>query len=303
MIHLRRPTTTTVSSSINTIQQCLSLIVIAGTFFLLCQKNLLTFALSTSSNTHQQPLLQQQPRRDFLQRHLIIASLGIMSSSSSSHQNFVAHASSSSINNNDNNDEANNNEIIKLLSGVQYRDIRIGHGEIIQRNDTIVLHLQILLRDGTILLDTHIDNNQQPIIYRIGSIPETTALLGGKTLSPITIGLEDGILGRGIPGGAMKFGGIRKIVVPSSLGYGTAGLSAYDNYKYKLNLRQGVPRNELLRYEIEILRCQDVPITISEEQTKEGGEEQGTRTVIVQTCCSEPKFPCQVPNSGTTAQQ
>ena len=72
----------------------------------------------------------------------------------------------------------------------------------------------------------------------------------------MTIGLEDGILAAG--NNSMRLGGVRRIVVPSPLAYGHAGVSRYD--ALQMGLLQPIPRDELLRYEVELLRCIDVPI-------------------------------------------
>ena len=158
-------------------------------------------------------------------------------------------------------------EIQSTLSGVQYRDDRIGQGGALSKGDLVVLHLQGVRRDGSIFLDTR--RQGRPLLHKIGT-SESFAFSGKKSSQrpAVTLGVEDAMRG-------MKLGGIRRIVVPSALGYGYDGVSRYD--AMKMGLLVPIPRDELLRYELELLRCVDLP----------AGDNGLTR----QACCTEPNYP------------
>jgi len=179
----------------------------------------------------------------------------------------------------ENNNETELSGITKLLTGVQYSDTRIGKGDTIQISDTIVLHLRALLRDGSVLFDTREYEDGRPMMYQVGS-SENDSFLGGNgsTRSKVTQGVEDAILSRGA-GKPMASGGVRKMVVPGPLAYGNAGVSRYDAFQMKL--RKGVPRDEILRYEVEILRCLNADLPFTTEKKAE-------------VCCVESNFPCKV---------
>jgi FKBP-type peptidyl-prolyl cis-trans isomerase len=163
--------------------------------------------------------------------------------------------------------------IHKLPTGVQYRDDRIGNGDLVQRDgNKIVLQVKGILQDGSIFLDTTTATTT-PILHQLGSSVDYNYLSGNASRnqrSKITLGLEDGIVG-------MHQGGIRRIFVPSPLGYGNAGVSRYD--AYRMGLQRAIPRNEILRYEVELLRC--LPISNDNSPTSE-----------ILACCSEVNYPC-----------
>ncbi len=165
-------------------------------------------------------------------------------------------------------------DINKLPTGVQYRDDHIGGGELVQsRNgDVVLMHVRGLLRDGSVFLDTVASG--APLLHKLGTVVDFNFFRssGGDSSqrSQVTMGLEDGISG-------MRTGGIRRVVVPGSLGYGHAGVSRYD--AFRMGLRRPIPRDETLRYEVELLRCSPY-VTAGETQ----------RTV--DACCTEDKFPC-----------
>ena len=160
-------------------------------------------------------------------------------------------------------------EIQSTITGVQYRDDRIGHGAEVSKDDVLVLHLQGLTRDGSIFLDTR--EQGKPILHKLGSVPDFDFFGGNSSRRPaVTLGVEDGIRG-------MKLGGVRRMIVPSPLAYGHAGVSRYD--AMKMGLIKPIPRDEMLRYEVEILRCVDLPAS--------------NNGLSSQACCTEPNYPCQ----------
>ena len=159
-------------------------------------------------------------------------------------------------------------EIQSTLTGVQYRDDRVGQGAAVSKGDVLVLHLKGVRRDGSIFLDTRKDG--KPLLHKFGSAQDFDFSGGKSSQRPaVTLGVEDAMRG-------MKLGGIRRIVVPSALAYGNAGVSRYDAMKMGLILP--VPRNELLRYELELLRCVDLPAS--------------GNGLSSQACCTEPNYPC-----------
>lgn len=198
-------------------------------------------------------------------------------------------------------------KIIKLFSGVQFSDARVGKGPRVGKNDFILLHLRALRYDGSILFDTKIDGDQSPIQYQLGSVEQNYYLLGGGDYSKyskqfkVTPGVEDAILARGQgswEGGTgrvddvMSQGGIRMAVVPSALAYGNAGVSLYTAYRQ--GLRKAVPRDELLRYEIELLRCMEVELPVPSRE-ENAGDSNSPRSV--KACCTEDSFPCKMPET------
>lgn len=201
----------------------------------------------------------------------------------------------------------------KFKSGIQFRDVRVGKGPLVTETSstdkddgepskaTVLMHVQALLRDGTILMDTR--NDGRPILYELGEALNT---MGAPRV--VTQGMDDAIVSRGTLAGTggervepMRQGGIRLVVVPAELAYGNGGVSRYQAWKIGDNfLKKPVPRDEVLRYEIEILRCIDVSVQLQARNGKR--EEPITRNA--QACCPEELYPCQGPNtevqSGTS---
>jgi hypothetical protein len=164
-------------------------------------------------------------------------------------------------------------DITKLPTGVQYRDDHIGGGELVQskNGDVVLMHVRGLLRDGSVFLDSEAAG--APLLHKLGTLVDFNFFRSSGDSSHrslITVGLEDGISG-------MHTGGIRRIVVPGPLGYGHAGVSRYD--AYRMGLRRPIPRDETLRYEVELLRCSPYA---------NAGETQRT----VDACCTDETFPC-----------
>ena len=224
--------------------------------------------------------------------------------------------------------------IVRLSSGLQFSDQRIGSGpslpitsssssgtftptnnkdnsnrEGLEPDDPriVLMHLKALRRDGSVLLDTYETN--KPLLFRLGSIPSEMYYLnegGALSKGKITLGVQDAILAQGAAsweGGfgkaePMRYGGIRKVVVPAELAYGTKGVSRYE--ALKLGLKQPVARDEILRYEIEILRCNDEIIDLkgsngdgdSPSMMKDDGTESSA--TAARACCPEEVYPCQL---------
>ena len=178
------------------------------------------------------------------------------------------------------------NTIQQTITGVKYRDERIGKGPSVANDDVIVMHLSGQTRDGNIIVDTR--QRGRPLLHKLGSAIDTNFFGSGKSNQrPIVVtGIEDGIRG-------MKEGGIRRLVIPSPLGYGHAGVSRYD--AMGIGLQNPVPRDELLAYEVEILRCIDVPIPINDENGS-----TDSPSLVAQACCSEPDYPCKIPDNNTS---
>ena len=99
-------------------------------------------------------------------------------------------------------------------SGLFFEDLAVGTGDLAASGDAVTVDFRIWLADGE-LIDGRTD----------------TFILGTNDL---LVGVEEGFTG-------MQVGGIRRLVVPSSLGYGEAGSG------------DGViPRNAVLVYRLEV---------------------------------------------------
>ncbi|CAK9069014.1 unnamed protein product [Durusdinium trenchii] len=150
-------------------------------------------------------------------------------------------------------------EVVKLASGVQYVDRRVGRGEVPQMGDVVLAHVKgyLMEKDDPVFIDTYSDG--APLVFSLGTMTQG-----------ITEGLEEALA-------TMTLGSVRLVQVPSYMGYPN-GLARVG---VKPPLRRPIPR-EGLRYEVELLRCVPAP--------KENGGDPSQRL-----CCSDPEYPCKVP--------
>lgn len=110
------------------------------------------------------------------------------------------------------------------------------------------------MEDGRVFLDTRAAG--QPLAFQLGT-----------TTSTVPEGLAEAVEG-------MHAGGSRLAVVPASLGYGTRGVRALAGGAAP------VPPGAALYFELELLRCQEVP---------------GAGLA----CCPDARYPCL--DDGTVA--
>lgn len=114
-------------------------------------------------------------------------------------------------------------DILKLASAateLQITDTVVGTGEVAQVNDCITVNYRLNLIDGTIVAGNDTFTSGSPIAFEL-----------------VDGGLIEGWI-KGIPG--MKVGGLRRLVVPASLGYGERATS-------------GIPANSTLVFDVELL--------------------------------------------------
>ena len=86
-------------------------------------------------------------------------------------------------------------------SGLQYEDLTVGDGDTARAGQTVTVHYTGWLTDGT-KFDSSVDRNE-PFAFGLG---------GGQVIA----GWVEGVQG-------MRIGGVRKLTVPSDLGYGPWG--------------------------------------------------------------------------------
>ncbi len=103
--------------------------------------------------------------------------------------------------------------------GLKIQDLIIGTGQEVKSGDTVTVNYLGTLENGT-KFDSSYDRNQ----------PFTTQIGVGQVIK----GWDEGIVG-------MKVGGKRKLVIPSSLGYGEQGAGS------------SIPPNATLIFEVELL--------------------------------------------------
>ena len=106
-----------------------------------------------------------------------------------------------------------------MSDGLKIKDETVGSGAEVKTGDTITVNYLGTLENGT-KFDSSYDRNT-PLITQIG-------------VGQVIKGWDEGILG-------MKIGGKRKLIIPSSLGYGAQGAG---------NL---IPPNTTLVFEVELL--------------------------------------------------
>lgn len=106
-------------------------------------------------------------------------------------------------------------------SGLEYEDITIGTGGTAQGGHTVTVHYTGWLTDGT-KFDSSKDRND-PFQFT----------LGAREVIP---GWDEGVQG-------MQVGGVRKLTIPPSLGYGARGAG------------RTIPPNATLVFEVELLEA------------------------------------------------
>ena len=114
--------------------------------------------------------------------------------------------------------------IITTASGLQYEDINVGSGDEAKAGAHVSVHYTGWLRndDGTAgaKFDSSKDRND-PFGFSLG---------GGQVIK----GWDEGVQG-------MKIGGVRKLIIPASLGYGARGAGGV------------IPPNATLIFDVELL--------------------------------------------------
>jgi FKBP-type peptidyl-prolyl cis-trans isomerase len=114
-------------------------------------------------------------------------------------------------------------DVLKVTSAptdLQITDVVVGTGEAAQLNDCITVNYRLNLADGSIVAGNDTFASGSPIAFDL-----------------VQGGLIEGWI-KGIPG--MKVGGLRRLVVPASLGYGDRATSS-------------IPANSTLVFDIELL--------------------------------------------------
>lgn len=104
-------------------------------------------------------------------------------------------------------------------SGLRYEEIECGDGEEAQKGDTLEVHYEGRLEDGT-KFDASRDHGST-FEFQVGA---------GQVIQ----GWDEGLIG-------MKIGGKRKLTIPPELGYGAAGAPP------------AIPPNSTLVFEIELV--------------------------------------------------
>lgn len=109
--------------------------------------------------------------------------------------------------------------MVTAASGLQYVDLVAGSGREAHAGETAIVHYTGKLTNGT-KFDSSKDRNE-PFSFRLGA---------GHVIK----GWDEGVEG-------MKIGGIRKLVIPPQLGYGSRGAGSV------------IPPNSTLIFEVELL--------------------------------------------------
>ena len=104
-------------------------------------------------------------------------------------------------------------------SGLKYEDLTIGEGDTAETGHMVTVHYTGWLTDGN-KFDSSKDRND-PFRFKLGA-------------SQVIRGWDEGVAG-------MKIGGVRKLTIPSNLGYGAQGAGGV------------IPPNATLTFEVELL--------------------------------------------------
>ena len=153
---------------------------------------------------------------------LTLPSLALLAMLSQIH---IAHADDNGANINANtNSTTTAPQRIKTQSGLQYEEIKVGSGDIARTGYNVTVHYTgwLKTRDGSTgpKFDSSRDHDE-PFTFRLGS---------GRVIP----GWDEGVQG-------MRVCGIRKLIVPSYLGYGIKGAPPK------------IPPNATLIFEVELL--------------------------------------------------
>jgi FKBP-type peptidyl-prolyl cis-trans isomerase len=111
-------------------------------------------------------------------------------------------------------------KMVKLASGLMLQDLKVGKGAAAKAGDHVTVHYRGTLTNGK-QFDASYDRGQ-PFDFDLGA---------GQVIK----GWDQGVAG-------MKVGGKRKLVIPSSLGYGVRGAGA------------DIPPNATLVFVVELLK-------------------------------------------------
>ena len=109
-----------------------------------------------------------------------------------------------------------------LPSGLKYSDIVVGTGNSPLVGNLVLVHYRGWFEDGTLFEDSR--EQGSPIIFEVGA-------------DEVIDGWDEGIRG-------MREGGLRQLVIPPALAYGSAGTT-------------GIPPNSTLIFEINLLGVAD----------------------------------------------
>jgi FKBP-type peptidyl-prolyl cis-trans isomerase len=122
--------------------------------------------------------------------------------------------------------------VVTYPDGLKYIDLTAGTGAVVKSTVNVTVNYTGWLADGT-----SFDSSRNP----------------SRTPFPVTLGQAQVIPGwdEGIPG--MKVGGKRKLIIPASLAYGSAGKQDSNTGAYV------IPPNATLTFEVEVLTAAPGP--------------------------------------------
>lgn len=123
------------------------------------------------------------------------------------------------------------------VTSLQSTDIKQGDGAAAALGDCITVHYRLYLADGTPVENNDTFTTGKPVAFRLSE----GGLIKGWT--------------QGIPG--MKVGGMRHLVLPSDLGYGTAGSCKSTGYDSNNKCTSyAIPPNAVIVFDVQLLDVQ-----------------------------------------------